>query len=142
MAQADSSDHLTWHCLCSQLLLATTRPLHELPTREIDGSHIAVLERVGGEAKIFEDSIVTATNPTVLRLDDGFEKRYFMTCGRCGLLVGYYLDGRHFGDAPQLAGLQDDAAYFLPDSLVSTETLKQQTDGSSAGAQAKASASA
>ncbi|PGG99171.1 hypothetical protein AJ79_08663 [Helicocarpus griseus UAMH5409] len=36
--------------------------------------------------------------PTMIRREDGFEKRLLLRCGRCRVVVGYALDEVHFGE--------------------------------------------
>jgi hypothetical protein len=115
----------TYHCICTTLLLATTHTLSSLPRRAepaLDKALILPLPptsrlAAGGEtAEEVEDdaerqardasgdvgySLLLATTqdrkPTMVRREDGFEKRVLLRCGRCRLVVGYKLDGAHFG---------------------------------------------
>lgn len=44
--------------------------------------------------------LLSTTQPdrgfTIVRREDGFEKRRLLRCGRCRVVVGYFLDGVHF----------------------------------------------
>ncbi|KAJ9252498.1 hypothetical protein DTO195F2_7415 [Paecilomyces variotii] len=78
---------------------------------------------------------------TIIRRADGFEKRLLLRCGRCRVVIGYFLDNVHFrqrigqggaADAKSDGGREegekkgDDEAkvvYLLPGSLVRTEQL-------------------
>ncbi|EAW12004.1 uncharacterized protein ACLA_007630 [Aspergillus clavatus NRRL 1] len=68
---------------------------------------------------------------TLIRREDGFEKRVLLRCGRCRVVVGYFLDGVHFGDTRMRTGAAGDegvemeeeertVAYLLPGALVET----------------------
>lgn len=62
----------------------------------------------------------------VLKLEDGFEKRYPLQCRRCDLQVGYHLDKSQFGEKD--AGVRADVLYLLPGGLMSTEEMKAGKD--------------
>jgi hypothetical protein len=165
----------TYHCICTTLLLATTHTLSSLPRRAepaLDKALILPLPpasslAAGGEkAEEVDDdaepqardasgdagySLLLATTqdrkPTMVRREDGFEKRVLLRCGRCRLAVGYKLDGAHFrtegaeavgksadreqgpGDAElgRKTRTEDEGVevvYLLPGGLVSSEDLK------------------
>jgi hypothetical protein len=164
----------TYHCICTTLLLATTHTLSSLPRRAepaLDKAFILPLPPVsrlaagGGTAAEVEDdaeaqagnvsgdvgySLLLATTqdrkPTMVRREDGFEKRVLLRCGRCRLVVGYKLDRAHFGtqgaeigkttgpeqgpgdaESGREARTADEGievAYVLPGGLVSSEDLK------------------
>src|SRR3954447_19684738 len=110
----------TYHCICTTLLLATTHTLSSLPRRAepaLDKAFILPLppaprlaaagetaEEVEADAKPqgreasgdFGSSLLLARmqdrKPTMVRREDGFEKRVLLRCGRCRLVVGYKLD--------------------------------------------------
>lgn len=54
----------------------------------------------------------------LVRREDGFEKRTMLRCGRCRVVVGYFLDGVHFG-----AGAATATVYLLPGALMETGTM-------------------
>ncbi|GIJ91301.1 hypothetical protein Asppvi_010266 [Aspergillus pseudoviridinutans] len=69
---------------------------------------------------------------TLVRREDGFEKRRFLRCGRCRVVVGYFLDAVHFPVAPgkgedTVEGEETDqeprAVYLLPGALMETEIM-------------------
>ncbi|RHZ50790.1 uncharacterized protein CDV56_103864 [Aspergillus thermomutatus] len=70
---------------------------------------------------------------TLIRREDGFEKRRFLRCGRCRVVVGYFLDAVHFPVAKdgrgedELEGEESDqeprVVYLLPGALIETETM-------------------
>ena len=165
----------TYHCICTTLLLATTHTLSSLPRRAEPGLDKALilplppasmLAVTGETAEEREDdaepqardassdvgySLLLATTqdrkPTMVRREDGFEKRMLLRCGRCRLVVGYKLDQAHFrtegaeavgkstggaqgpGDAElarksQAADEEVEVVYLLPGGLMSSEDLK------------------
>jgi hypothetical protein len=165
----------TYHCICTTLLLATTHTLSSLPRRAEPALDKALilplppasrLAAAGETAKEGEDdaepqasdesgdvgySLLLATTqdrkPTMVRREDGFERRVLLRCGRCRLVVGYKLDGAHFGtegleavgkgtDGEQGRGDAElerktrtadervEVVYLLPGGLVSSEDLK------------------
>ncbi|KAJ9220320.1 hypothetical protein DTO027B5_4792 [Paecilomyces variotii] len=153
----------THHCrFCSHLLLATTRDISLLHRRRDpaqDAAFILPLSSPSGDDGEGSDSESEAngggkeTNYTILlstllpdrkhtiiRRVDGFEKRLLLRCGRCRVVIGYFLDNVHFrqrkgqgaadakGDGGREEGEKkgDDEAkvvYLLPGSLVRTEQL-------------------
>ncbi|KAJ5787025.1 hypothetical protein N7457_002015 [Penicillium paradoxum] len=67
---------------------------------------------------------------TIIRRDDGIEKRILLRCGRCKVVVGYYLDRIHWGSAANgSAGTEEGAeqrppaVYLLPGAIVETEKM-------------------
>ncbi|OQO02592.1 hypothetical protein B0A48_12120 [Cryoendolithus antarcticus] len=126
-ANKGSAEITTYHCLCSQLLGGTRLPLDAMPKRQIDGSSIAVPGDFGKSplASISIQDLLVDSAPTILKLDDGFEKRYAARCGRCGLMAGYYLDRSQFDNAE--TGVNEDVLYILPGSLEATDKLRQAT---------------
>lgn len=119
----------TYHCICSELVLATFAPLENLPKRKSDGAAICKVAKSdlpipGGvvlSGSTFEDG-----SPKILKLDDGFEKRYGLICRRCELQVGYWLDKSQFEEKEQ--GIRSDVIYVLPGGLMSTEEMKEGKD--------------
>jgi hypothetical protein len=73
---------------------------------------------------------------TLIRREDGFEKRRFLRCGRCRVVVGYFLDAVHFPvdhgkgedrgeDVGEGEGADQEprAVYLLPGALMETEIM-------------------
>ena len=120
----DSKVH-TYHCICSELVLATFAPLESLPKRIRDSAAICKVTKsevpVPG-AVILSGSTFDEGTPSILRLEDGFEKRYGVKCRRCDLQVGYWLDKSQFGEKEE--GIRSDVMYLIPGSLMSTEDMK------------------
>ena len=63
--------------------------------------------------------------PTILKLDDGFEKRYAARCTRCGLAAGYQLDKSQFSGSESQDGPRTDVVYILPGGLLTTEEMRE-----------------
>ncbi len=116
----------TYHCLCTELVLATATSLSTLPKRECDGSFICKLS--SGKDMRPNESIITSAvtiddTPLVLNLEDGFEKRYPALCSRCGLMLGYQLDWCQWGVTKEGDGRRTDVVYVIPGGLLSTEDV-------------------
>ncbi|RLL98436.1 hypothetical protein CFD26_103050 [Aspergillus turcosus] len=71
---------------------------------------------------------------SLIRREDGFEKRRFVRCGRCRVVVGYFLDAVHFpvtapgaedgGEGERIDQEQEPrVVYLLPGALVETEDM-------------------
>jgi hypothetical protein len=113
-------DMHTYHCVCTQLLFASTTPLNLLPQRQ-DKSYVLPLPPPPRASNTVdaggEDGLQTPLNPTgkqnhyalllsttldrkaqIIRRSDGFEKRWMQRCGRCRLIVGYQLDWAQYAD--------------------------------------------
>ncbi|KAF4287113.1 hypothetical protein KXW98_007873 [Aspergillus fumigatus] len=68
---------------------------------------------------------------TLIRREDGFEKRRFLRCGRCRVVVGYFLDAVHFPvvqraeDVVEGEGASQEprVVYLLPGALMETEIM-------------------
>lgn len=129
----------TYHCLCTKLVLATTGLLETLPRRDKDGAVIAIIPKPDtsilshGFVQMAPDSAVTAKSATILRLEDGFEKRYLVSCGRCGLTLGYQLDESLFEPQGAKLGAREEVVYLLPGGLMSTEEMKEGKEGAGGG---------
>jgi len=120
----------TYHCICSEVAVATFSPLQRLEKRQSDGAAICTVAASpiappASEAVLFNTAI-TSKEAMVLKLEDGFEKRYAIRCSRCDLQFGYMLDHASFGEGR--SGIKSDAMYLLPGGLVSTEDLKEKKD--------------
>lgn len=71
---------------------------------------------------------VADSKPTVIRRDDGLEKRYMHKCGRCDLTLAYQLDKSQFEGAEPESGPRLDVVYVFPGGLMSTEDMKKGKD--------------
>ncbi|KAK5167058.1 uncharacterized protein LTR77_007788 [Saxophila tyrrhenica] len=119
----------TYHCLCTELVLATYAPLQSLPKRKAD--HAAICKLAGSDLPIPGGVVLSGSSfddaePIVLNLEDGFEKRYAARCKRCDLQIGYWLDKSQF--EPEQKGRRTDVMYLLPGGLMSTEEMKEKKD--------------
>jgi hypothetical protein len=140
LSLAASSTVYTYHCLCTHLLLATSTPLHALPTRKnsCDAAHIMPLPPppsapIKGRRSSVEPQLPPTDHyglllstrlemkPEMVTSDSGFEKRYLQRCGRCNLVVGYQLDWQQFG--AERAGRKEDLVYLLPDGFMTTSEM-------------------
>lgn len=138
----------THHCrFCNHLLLATTHSLSSLPRRKDPARDAALIlplplprptanddddESTNADAKgVKHYSILLSTSipdrrATLVRREDGFEKRLFLRCGRCRVVVGYFLDGVHFPGHTEDNGADAGGAkvvYLLPGGLVETDIM-------------------
>ncbi|KAK7541740.1 hypothetical protein IWX49DRAFT_506662 [Phyllosticta citricarpa] len=148
----------TYHCLCAQLLLASTTPLAHLPRRggpntsadapPLDRAYILPLPASPPTTTTTPDDALAqaqtqeatdARSPhyaltlslsgdrsaTIIQRDDGLEKRYLARCGRCRVVVGYWLDWSQFASSTTAAGggRREDVVFLLPGGLLSTEDM-------------------
>lgn len=179
-----SSTHIsTYHCICSEVLFASTRPLTEFATRQSDSAAICTIinnsnnsssnsnsnhsSNSAGEEEEGkgEEQTKTKSNSTnsillsnaiaierkekekgkekeeedfpclILKLDDGFEKRYPVQCPRCGVCFAYQLDGSQWVESGnekekekddedvRRTGRRCDVLYVLREGLVRTEDV-------------------
>ncbi|PMD20151.1 hypothetical protein NA56DRAFT_186268 [Hyaloscypha hepaticicola] len=101
----------TYHCLCSTLLLATTHTLSTLPHRSTTNSPSSSPDLIlplpstppllspldselPSEGYTTLLSMTQDKKVTIVRREDGFEKRICWRCERCNLIVGYELQGQ------------------------------------------------
>lgn len=131
MSSPEKTIH-TYHCICTQLVLATTTTLANLKTRTSDSSHILPLPSLSSTSPTSHyaslANVTTDAKPTIIRLEDGFEKRYFHKCGRCELSIAYSLDKSQFEDTKTSSGAREDVVFFIPGGLVNTEDMKSGKD--------------
>lgn len=131
MSSPEKTIH-TYHCICTQLVLASTITLENLKTRTSDSSYILPLPDLSSASTASHYALLANTTtddkPTVIRLEDGFEKRYFHKCGRCELSIAYSLDKSQFDDTKSSSGAREDVAFLVPGGLVSTEDMKSGKD--------------
>jgi hypothetical protein len=148
----------TQHCaFCNHLLLATTRTLSTLPRRAGEGKDAATILPLENnhrdlEAELEDEApktrhvtqhttlLLATTIPdrraTLIRREDGIEKRLLLRCGRCRVVVGYYLDRVHWGngngmkkdDEGESDAERPPAVYILPGALVETEKMGSAGD--------------
>lgn len=149
----------TQHCrFCNHLLLATTRILNTLPRRSgetKDKAIILPLEAQTQDPEI-EDNVNVSPNTkhttlllsttlpdrraTLIRREDGIEKRILLRCGRCRVVMGYYLDKVHWGTSKRVEHNTEDgeeseeaqrppAVYILPGAVVETEEMGEKDGG-------------
>ncbi|KAA8646893.1 hypothetical protein EYZ11_005987 [Aspergillus tanneri] len=153
---------LTYHCrFCNHLLLATTQKLSTLPRRKEPAKDSALILPLllspspsldttqGNDGKgstenttethqkhytILLSTALPERKATLVRREDGFEKRRFVRCGRCRVAVGYFLDAVHFpvqkgrineedGEDGESAEDRAKVVYLLPGALVDTESM-------------------
>lgn len=120
----------TYHCICSELVIALFSPLEKLSKRQSDGSQICRMVSLDpvDDGFILWTSVDVSEQPIVLKLEDGFEKRYAIRCKTCGLQFAYSLDwccfreeqGKKEGDS----GSRLNVVYLLAGGLMSTEDVK------------------
>lgn len=128
-ALSSPANILTYHCLCTQLSLATTAPLETLPKRQIDAAAIATCGDFAAATKpsLTIQALSTDEIATVVKLEDGFEKRYAVRCTRCGLAAGYQLDKSQFAGTESQTGPRTDVVFILPGGLMTTEEMRGGT---------------
>ncbi|KAJ5953523.1 hypothetical protein N7454_000419 [Penicillium verhagenii] len=150
----------TQHCtFCNHLLLATTRDISTLPRRTGEAKDKAIIVPLEDRTNDDEPSLTEAqgtprtkhatlllstTIPdrraTLIRREDGIEKRILLRCGRCKVVMGYYLDAVHYGESGNAksraveegesygdegadAAEKRTAVYILPGAVVETEKM-------------------
>jgi len=125
----------TYHCFCTQLVLASTKPLSELEVRKSDGSLICPLVNLesalaGPSASLQAvlQSTSLAPKAIVVQSEDGYEKRWEQRCQRCSLTIGYHLDHGQFGGDAQTTGRREDVIYLLPGGLLGTDEMSKAPD--------------
>ena len=102
-----ASEIQTLHCLCSAFCAAIPTPLDTLPKRQQDGARICSTSTWDALADKHSAVFVNTqaeSKAVVLKLEDGFEMRYRVRCGRCGLMVGYHLDKSQFEETKNGTG--------------------------------------
>ncbi|KAJ5577513.1 uncharacterized protein N7459_006477 [Penicillium hispanicum] len=152
----------TQHCrFCNHLLLATTRDLSALPRRSADAQDKAIIlplepptaetdeadaEEPGRKprtapkhATLLLSTTIPDRRATLIRREDGIEKRVLLRCGRCRVVVGYYLDKVHWAasaqgrEQRQAEGEDGEerppAVYVLPGAVVDTDKMGDEAGG-------------
>ncbi|KAH7053219.1 hypothetical protein B0J12DRAFT_545277, partial [Macrophomina phaseolina] len=129
----------TYHCICAQLLFATTTPLPALPRRgaasssnpdaasPLDRAHILPLPKQPPGADDADRHYALTLHvqpdrkPTIVQREDGLEKRWLQRCARCWCVVGYALDWGHWGaEGEGRSGPRGDVVYLVEGSCVGT----------------------
>ncbi|KAB8079368.1 hypothetical protein BDV29DRAFT_199912 [Aspergillus leporis] len=166
---------LTHHCrFCNHLLIATTRDIASLPRRKEPAQDKSLILPLPSSSSLEEESddedntspekskskiqkhytiLLSTTVPdrkaTLVRREDGFEKRLFLRCGRCRVVVGYYLDGAHFPGTAGSVGVGDEGegdgerereekvVYLLPGALMETGVMVDGDEGRLKGGDAE-----
>ncbi|KAJ5927901.1 hypothetical protein N7466_006857 [Penicillium verhagenii] len=146
----------TQHCtFCNHLLLATTRDISTLPRRTGEAKDKAIIvpledrtnddeasltEAQGAPRTKHATLLLSTTIPdrraTLIRREDGIEKRILLRCGRCKVVMGYYLDAVHYGESgnAKTRAVEEEgegegalekrtAVYILPGAVVETEKM-------------------
>lgn len=119
----------TYHCICNELVAAVFGPLQDAQKRSKDNAAICTLSSSTIPSKgsiVLSSSTHIEDEALVLKLDDGFEKRYAVRCGRCDLQIAYMLDQASFDEAS--SGRKSDVVYLLPGGLMSTDEMKEGND--------------
>lgn len=131
MSSTEQTIH-TYHCICTQLVIASTSTLDSLKTRTADSSLILPLPDLSTTSTTTHyaslANTVADTKPVIIRLEDGFEKRYAHKCSRCEVTVAYSLDRSQFEDTKTSSGVKQDVVYLIPGGLLSTEDMKAGKD--------------
>lgn len=115
----------SYHCICSTFTIATNYDLASLPARGDPGLDKAIILPVRnqdnpGDQHTVLQNLIADRQPTVIRRDDGFEKRTLLRCQRCKLVIGYRLDKAQFKNADDQA---QDVVYILPGAVSLTEDM-------------------
>ncbi|KAI9888338.1 MAG: hypothetical protein M1814_000569 [Vezdaea aestivalis] len=143
----------TYHHICSQLVLATTYKIADLPVRAspgLDKASILPLPRPpkisdSDEQSDEEDSTTQKRSETssdcslllstihdkkamVVRREDGFEKRWLFRCGRCKGVLGYELDKSQIvaAESSAIASSSVKHVFLLPGALVGSSDLLEK----------------
>lgn len=118
----------SYHCICSTFILATNHDLATLPRRgdpALDKAIILHIQNQNSPDKPHTtlQSLVADRQPTMVRRDDGFEKRTLLKCQRCNSVIGYRLDQTQFKNEDIQA---QDIVYILPGALSTTEDMMNE----------------
>lgn len=124
----------TQHCqFCNHLLLATTRNLSTLPQRSGESKDKAIIlpiekqettDSSNQHTTLLLSTLIPDRRHTLIRREDGFEKRLALRCGRCRVIVGYHLDDVHYEGQEQ--ELKEKPVYLLPGAVIETEKMGQE----------------
>lgn len=139
----------TYHCLCTQLIVASTTPLEQLSRRGgealdkayilpvppplsteggMDGASDLAAKRSSPHYALLL-SMTLDRKPQIVARQDGYEKRYLQRCARCRLVVGYHLDWSQWDgtgqnvDGEKKGGRRENVVYLLPGGFMGTEDM-------------------
>lgn len=117
----------SYHCICTTFVLVTGYDLTRLPERGEPGLDKAIVLPTQNsddpqDQQTIMTNLVADRQPTVIRRDDGFEKRTLLRCQRCKLVIAYRLDEAQFKNGSAHA---QDVVYVLPGALMSTEDMME-----------------
>jgi len=126
----NATEVYTYHCICTQLILATTTtPLQALTERAGDHSLILPLPPSPTESHYAAlKGTALDSRPTAIRREDGFEKRYMHRCSRCDIVVGYQLDKSQWEESKGDSGRREDVIYLLRGGLMETAEMEKGKD--------------
>jgi hypothetical protein len=141
----------TYHCLCTSLLLASTHTLSNLPQRStasgsLDAAIILPLPpsppdlAQADTVDLPEEGynlllgLIPEKKTTIVRREDGFEKRVLYRCSRCRLVIGYELQSQALGGGEAMEidggekgkgrdGYVGKVVYLLPAGSMSTGVM-------------------
>lgn len=134
----------THHCICSNLLLATTFDFDK--RRTLDRAMILPCPRDastsgttddaldgeldGGQAGHTATTVLMSTpsstmQPILVRSDEGIEKRYPFRCDRCKLVFGYHLDWAQYSQGSKKTGRRQDVLYLLDGATIETGDMER-----------------
>ncbi|PMD47185.1 hypothetical protein L207DRAFT_506199 [Hyaloscypha variabilis F] len=155
----------TYHCLCTSLLLATTHTLSLLPRRQTTNSpssssdfilplpsapptpnpsheNVAELPEEGYSMLL---GVVQDKKITLVRREDGFEKRLCWRCERCGVVVAYELQTQvqggeamegvegEKGKEREDGGFKGKVVYLVPGGVQGTDVMMGRGGGRKIG---------
>ncbi|CAK1363443.1 unnamed protein product [Cercospora beticola] len=120
----------TYHCICSQLLLATPANFKQLSARQSDKSSVLKISTEeealdANTSLLIKDAVEVENEATMLELEDGFEKRFFVKCRRCGIVVGYFLDWSLWNEEGEgkKKGRREDVVFLLEGAVRGSEEV-------------------
>jgi len=141
----------TYHCICTNLVLATTFPFNHhrqldraivLPNPSLSPRQEAALAGDETNSSVEDNHIpepdsitqlvgssVRDSQPLLIRSDEGIEKRYLLQCSRCRSILGYQLDWNQFeaqseGSVTAKNGRRDDVVYLLEAAVLTTQAMR------------------
>lgn len=121
---------ITYHCLCTQLVMVTNTTFANMLKRQVDAAAISTvgITDSSAAATLTMQGLSTDDKAVILKLEDGFEKRYPVRCSRCGLMAGYQLDRSQFAGTEEKSGPNAEVLYILPGGLMTTEEMRSGKD--------------
>lgn len=114
---------------CPQLSQQARHALQDRDESELESDAALAEEPTHGYTLLCSVTSAAKAPAILVRREDGFEKRYLLRCGRCRLVVGYYLDWSQHSTSGEehsigKVGKREDLLYLLPGAMVSTEEMK------------------